>query len=115
MGKIILSEKHGVNPSLDICPICEKPRGVILFGRLPGDAEAPRKSVSSLFPCDECRTAIGDGIVCYRAVDKKPSGPILVLQKDAFHSIFGETPEKGVAFLDAQVFDVLLSQAKEAQ
>lgn len=40
---IRVSEKHGVNPSITICPICGKETGIVLLGKLKGDEEAPRK------------------------------------------------------------------------
>lgn len=41
---IILSEKHGVNSSITVCPICGKEIGIALLGKLKGDEEAPRKN-----------------------------------------------------------------------
>lgn len=41
---IILSEKHEVNPSITVCPICGKEIGIALLGKLKGDEEAPRKN-----------------------------------------------------------------------
>lgn len=73
---IIVSEKHGVNPSVQICFYCKKPIGVALFGKLhgtkvkemfgedfakdhlrhndPRDTEAPREVVLDLEPCEGC-------------------------------------------------------------
>lgn len=34
---IRLSEKHGVNPSITICPICGKETDIALLGKLKGD------------------------------------------------------------------------------
>lgn len=41
---IIFSEKHGVNPSITVCPICGKEIGIALLGKLKRDEEAPRKN-----------------------------------------------------------------------
>lgn len=41
---IRVSEKHGVNPSITICPICGKETSIALLGKLKGDKEAPRKN-----------------------------------------------------------------------
>lgn len=54
-GSILLSNKHGVNPSLMVCPCCGESTGVALCGRLPDDAEAPR-SMLDLEPCGKCRS-----------------------------------------------------------
>lgn len=50
---IILSEKHGVNPSIEICTICQKDMGIIMFGKLKDDAEAP-KQICLGHLCDDC-------------------------------------------------------------
>lgn len=34
---IILSEKYEVNPSIIVCPICDKELGIALLGKLKGD------------------------------------------------------------------------------
>ena len=61
---IRLSPKHGVNPSLGVCYICGEDDGtVVLPGRLPDDAEAPRRAVWSRAPCPTCRAYMQDGVV----------------------------------------------------
>ena len=58
---IPVSRKHGVNPTMLICPICRhKTNGLALLGKLPGDAEAPRYSLDRE-PCDDCRGIIESG------------------------------------------------------
>ena len=52
---ILLSEKYGLNPSLEVCMTCEKDMGIILYGKLKDDAEAPKKSCLGHI-CDECAT-----------------------------------------------------------
>ena len=43
MGKdVTLSKKHGLNPSMVVCPICGKAESVALLGHIKGDEEAPR-------------------------------------------------------------------------
>ena len=51
---IQLSKKHGLNPSLDHCWLCGKEIGIVLFGRLKGDAEAPHKTCSGNV-CNDCK------------------------------------------------------------
>ena len=55
---IILSEKHGVNPSITVCPICGKEIGIALLGKLKGDEEAPRYIQGDI--CDECKARVAD-------------------------------------------------------
>ena len=58
---ISVSKKHGVNPTMLICPICHhETNGLALLGKLPGDAEAPRYSLDRE-PCDDCRGVIDAG------------------------------------------------------
>ena len=51
---IRLSPKHGLNPSLVVCPICEEPTSIALLGRLKKDAEAPH-CVKDVHLCDKCK------------------------------------------------------------
>lgn len=52
---IKVSNRYGVNPSLDLCLFCGEPKGIALLGKLPNDAEAPRHIVTSDEPCDACK------------------------------------------------------------
>ena len=56
---IILSPKHGVNPSVLHCMCCGKDYGIALLGRLKGDKEAPRDVAQGL--CDSCGSVIKQG------------------------------------------------------
>ena len=68
MSGIRLSEKHGVNPALGACYWCGGDDGtVVLMGRLPGDAEAPRKVVTSTEPCAKCKSVMEQGITIIEA------------------------------------------------
>jgi len=57
------SPKHGVNPSLDQCFYCLKDKGVILFGRIQGDNEAPKRVCLDRAPCNECAELMRKGII----------------------------------------------------
>lgn len=50
---IILSKKHGVNPSINCCVYCGKDLDIILFGQLKNDEEAPKKVCAGEI-CDNC-------------------------------------------------------------
>lgn len=55
MGSITVSKKHGVNPSVLACYICgEDSGGLAMLGRLPGDAEAPRRMTLRDERCPSC-------------------------------------------------------------
>lgn len=46
MGKgVTLSKKHGLNPSMVICPICDKEESVAILGYIKGDKEADFNAV----------------------------------------------------------------------
>jgi hypothetical protein len=61
--KIVLSPKHGVNPSIMRCFYCGEEFGVALPGLLEGDVEAPRSAIWSMEPCTECETLMKSGII----------------------------------------------------
>ena len=53
---ILLSPKHGVNPSITHCECCGKEIGIAMFGMLKGDKEAPKDVFMGL--CDDCQKVI---------------------------------------------------------
>ena len=59
---IILSEKHGVNPSMEICFFCKEAKGIVLFGKLKKDVEAPREVLINYEPCDKCKEKFKEGV-----------------------------------------------------
>lgn len=59
MGKgITLSKKHGLNPSVMVCPICGKTGDIAILGYIKGDKEAPRYIQGDI--CDECKARVAD-------------------------------------------------------
>ena len=72
-GDIRLSPKHGVNPSLGVCFVCNEESGeVILPGRMRGDAEAPRKAVWHKEPCPKCEKWMKAGVILISVKDGEP-------------------------------------------
>jgi hypothetical protein len=67
---IRLSEKHGVNPALEQCFVCGEARGVVLFGRLPNDKEAPRQVVMDRSPCEKCLGLMQKGVILISVASK---------------------------------------------
>lgn len=97
---IKVSPKHGVNPSLGLCPLCGKENGEIyLLGKLKGDAEAPRKAcIRGGSPCDKCSEYMRMGfliIVCKDGSEKDPyrTGQIYVVTLDAARRMFPSISE----------------------
>ena len=60
---IRLSEKHGVNPSMEICFFCNEAKGIVLFGKLKGDVEAPKEILIDYEPCDKCKEKFKEGVI----------------------------------------------------
>ena len=100
---IRVSEKHGVNPSITICPICGKETGIALLGKLKGDEEAPRKIIGDL--CDDCISklgndkiyilAINDQVYCTKGIIIKRSalnipvkGYMTLMKENEFNKVF---------------------------
>jgi len=68
---IRVSEKHGVNPSCAKCFYCQKNTAdLLLLGKLPGDAEAPREATYHMDPCDECKGYMKRGIILIEVKDE---------------------------------------------
>ena len=95
---IKLSEKHGVNPALDRCFYCGEAKGVVLFGRMKGDAEAPREVVIDKEPCQTCAAHMKAGVILIEVRDGEESdtpyrlGGFAVVKDDALRRII-EPPE----------------------
>lgn len=71
---IRLSEKHGVNPSVEQCFVCLKDVGVVLFGKINAgrharpadrDPQAPHKVCfgHNSEPCAECKKHMEMGVI----------------------------------------------------
>ena len=124
MGRgIRVSEKHGVNPSLEQCFVCCKDVGVVLFGKLKGDAEAPRRVClgPNSEPCDECKGYMEQGVILI-SVDEARSddrqnpwrtGGWCVVRDEFVTRVFepGELVEQvlkqRVAFMPDEAWDIL--------
>lgn len=69
MGKsVTLSKKHGLNPSITVCPICGKEEDIALLGHIKGDKEAPRYIQGDI--CDECKARVADNKCFVISVDE---------------------------------------------
>jgi len=61
---IVLSPRHGVNPSVEKCFICGTDVGVVLFGRIGyRDKEAPRSCCVTREPCAQCAEWMRMGVI----------------------------------------------------
>lgn len=75
-GSIQVSEKHGLNPSMCLCPICKKEIGVAILGKLKGDIEAPKYIVGRKL-CDECKKQVDNGKMFFIEVFTSFTGEII--------------------------------------
>jgi hypothetical protein len=124
---IRLSEKHGVNPGLEQCFVCMKDVGVVLFGRMKDDAEAPRRVCISKEPCAECKKLMEQGVILVSVQNNSAdpqnpyrTGGFVVMSENAVHRIF-QPPEfaeqlllQRFGFLEDEAWDKLgLPRTKE--
>lgn len=99
---IHVSERHGVNPSLCVCPLCyQETNELALLGRLPNDAEAP-KHIPGPEPCDECKEHLGMGFLLLERKGDVITGRRWVIKRDAAERMFDNT-EKGVAYITPEL------------
>lgn len=121
---IKLSPKHGVNPSIIICPWCGKDKAVALLGRLKGDAEAPHEIITDYEPCDECQALWSQGVAVLEATPKDNGRPpiskddkgadlyptmrMVVLKKEAAENI--GFPDKSPVLLEDKAFEHLFGE-----
>lgn len=106
-GDIILSEKHGVNPSITVCPVCGKETGLALFGKIKDDSKAPMYVTGE--PCNECQKKFNEGYIAIIAMESKTqrSGKYAFIPKDAIAiDIKGN-----IALMDEQEFNVIFKDS----
>jgi hypothetical protein len=139
MGRgIRVSEKHGVNPSMGVCFWCGGDDGtVLLVGRLPNDAEAPRKMIASYEPCPTCHEQFAKGITIMecneRGVEGQapitpkgehpilyPTGRLVVVKDGVIEKLFDDRTvehvnRKRMAYIDEEAFQTIFAPAIEAE
>lgn len=111
---IILSEKHGVNPSITHCECCGKELGIALFGKLKGDAEAPRDVYMGL--CDDCQSVIDqDGLMIIEVRDGEKgnnpyrTGRITGITKDAKERMFKDI-KSNICYMEQSMFEPMFGE-----
>ena len=111
---IILSEKHGVNPSITHCECCGKELGIALFGKLKGDAEAPRDVYMGL--CDDCQSVIDqDGLMIIEVRDGEKgnnpyrTGRIIGITKDAKERMFKDI-KSNICYMEQSMFEPMFGE-----
>lgn len=106
---ILLSEKHGLNPSITHCECCGKEIGIALFGKLKDDAEAPKKVAMGL--CDDCQNVVDqDGLIIIEVRDGETgnnpyrTGRVTGITKEAKQRIFKELTSK-ICYMEQSMFE----------
>ena len=116
MSSIRLSEKHGVNPSMNVCFYCGEVTGIALMGKISSkdnpDVQAPRQVCTSVEPCDSCKEKYKDYVLMVEAKSgdpkkPEPTGRWFALKKEALHPDYRRSP---VAFMLEQDFNQILNQ-----
>lgn len=118
-----LSEQHGVNPSVEQCFVCMKDVGVVMFGKMKGDVEAPRRVClgPDSEPCDECKKLMEMGIILISVDESKTddeqnpwrSGGWVVVKEDVIKRLeLSEAHEEQIlnkryAFLTDETWDMI--------
>jgi hypothetical protein len=113
-----VSRRHGLNPAVERCFVCGEDIGVVLFGELRGDVEAPRTVVLDKAPCEKCQTWMAQGVILISARDGETgdnpyrTGGWCVLKEDAFRRLFTgpeaeATLQKRICFLHDSTWDAL--------
>lgn len=74
MSKSIrISEKHGLNPCIPICPFCGQEKNELaLLGYIKGDKEAPKSAILNLEPCDTCRENLEERRAAHTGITHMP-------------------------------------------
>lgn len=95
-----ISDKHGLNPSINVCFFCGKDKGELLFfGRLKGDAKAPQRVMANYKPCKECEAKMSKGVTVIEVTRTDsgavpiqpgawPTGRWSVIKKEAAQRLF---------------------------
>ena len=105
---LILSPKHGVNPSVLHCECCGKDYGVALLGKLKGDAEAPRDIYQGF--CDDCQKVVDQkGLIIIEVRDGETgnnpyrTGRLVGITKDARERMFKDI-ESSICYMEHSMF-----------
>lgn len=113
-GSITLSHKYGVNPSIAHCECCGKETGLALFGRLKGDAKAPRDVAMGL--CNDCQNVIdSEGLMIIEVRDgesgKNPyrTGRLVGISKDAKERMF-KNINSPICYMEQSMFTPMFGQ-----
>lgn len=117
---IKVSPQHGVNPSLAKCFFCREDKGLVMLGKLPNDAKAPKKCIGDYQPCDKCAEHWKQGTPIIRCTTAPiygrlsivgglwPTGAWCVISNESAEKIFNDKERIGKPrLLEDKVYDDL--------
>ena len=105
-NSIKLSPKHGVNPCISVCFLCQQDKNEIaLLGQIGDrrkgeDIQAPMRAVLDYEPCEECQKKFAEGVLLIEvttspevvkmpiAKDAYPTGRYVVVKPEALNGDF---------------------------
>jgi len=109
--EIILSPKHGLNPSLLKCFACGKDAGIACLGKIKNDEKAPMEMTDPNIFCDNCQNVINqDGLLVISVRDGETgnnpyrTGKVIGITKEAKERIFKDITVN-VCYMEDSTFD----------
>lgn len=121
--KPVISEKHGLNPSINVCFFCGKDKEVVLFGKLKNDIKAPKRILSDYKPCPECAKTHAQGRLVIEVVTTDtgstpivegawPTGRWCVISKDIAAKLFKDSNTLPV-LLEQELYSAMMQSKKK--
>jgi len=95
---IVLSNKYGGNPSMNLCYYCQKEvSDILLMGRMRDDAEAPRQMTYHMDPCNKCREFMQQGVILIEVTSEEEMVKVEQEQRE-WQNQYGYLPDRKKPF-----------------
>lgn len=118
------SDQHGLNPSINVCFFCGEDKGLILFGKLKGDAKAPQRVMADYNPCDKCKEKMRRGVTVIEVTKKYsdmlpiaeghwPTGRWCVIRPFTAQALFNYNSTTRPLLLEDSVYELLMKKFEE--
>ena len=109
--EIIISPKHGANPSILKCFACGKDVGIAFLGKLENDEKAPIEMTDQNIFCNDCQKVINqNGLLVISVRDGETgnnpyrTGKMVGITKEAKERIFKDI-KTNVCYMEDSIFD----------
>lgn len=106
---IPVSDNYGLNPSIEICTICGKDIGIVLFGKLENDKKAP-KEVCLGNLCDNCKKKLeeNNNVILIEINELHyPTGKYCIISKLCLNSEYIKD-DSNILYIPEQTFKQLI-------